>query len=334
MMDMEILDSLLDPNEKAVTYQATVEKDYDRLARWSNTTSYSLLSLLHTCARKFALVKHRAAKNLELFGDTDYINLDLVFGHAVGSGVQNYLATGSKNQALINTFMAWKVPYDERHDRGKKSLWEAWLAVESFISWWDLRDEWELVYIDGLRGRVPSIELTVGIHAEDGFRHYIHIDAVLRHKRTGDISIGEFKTTKFKEPEEAIYANSGQAVTYSLPIDVLFPEQSEYTVNYFVYSSSAREWNHLPFDKHLYQKAEALKTLMLQHGHIKQYQKLNYYPKNGEGCFAYGKRCPFFNDCDVMPENKLIPFTGPEEHAEPVDVSLRIEDLIENLKGK
>ena len=329
------VDSLLDglivqTSSELSVYSNTADKKYDRLLRCWNVTSYSQRQTLHTCARKYQLIMHEAADPTPSLEQK--VNLDFTFGHAVGAGVQSWLLTGDLEKATFNSLMAWRAPFDERLDKKRKSLWEAVLAVESFVQFWHdsgMGDEWELAYLPNGK---PAIELAFSLHAPNGFKDYGHIDVVLRNKRTGRYAVLELKTTG-AGADEAQYANSDQATGYSLTLPSVWPGVQEYTVYYCVYETTKSKWVVMPFDKTIRDRAEWVKSLLLDHSAVKTYEEIGFYPKRGESCFTFGRRCQFFGTCNLVPDDPL-PKLEADQEAEPVDAVISLADVIAELKAE
>lgn len=306
-----------------LSYTNTAKKEYAKLKRYSNVTSYSQLTELHRCPRKFQLMKQQADVQSSL--DAVEENLNFAFGHAVGAGIQSWLATKNMDAALFNCFMAWNAGFDERDRYGSKSIWEAHMAVEKFIPF--AMEELADYEILTLANGKPAIEIAFSIHAERGNKHYGHMDIGLRNIRTGKVAVGECKTTKYKEAEEAFYANSGQGVSYSTMLETLYPGITEYEVLYLVYSSSARKWQLMPFTKSVKHKVEWIKDLLLDHSLIETYERIHFYPKRGEACYDFGRRCQYYGECNLVSDVPL-PRLPEEDEAENVDYILKLEDII------
>jgi hypothetical protein len=259
------------------TAKKVAGKDYAQVLKHGNITSYSQLEIFHKCPRKFLLVKEQAA-----FGVTAEIereaNIDFVFGHAVGSGVQNFMETQNAVEANLQAILAWKCDFFETKPKANKSIWEATLAVDKFIAS-DLLDDWELLYLPNGK---PAIEVAFVLDCGNGFFHHCHADFILRHKYNKQVMVGDAKTSGFREIEEAIYANSSQALSYGLLLPAILPEEIHtYEVLYLVYSSVSREWRTLFFVKSMLEQAEYIKDLLLTQQAIKTYQDVGFFPKRG-----------------------------------------------------
>ena len=316
---------LLSQTNIDLTFSSTADKQYDRLLQYSNVTSYSQLTLLHSCPRKFQLTKHRATtpEYRQLISP----NLDFCFGHAVGAGAQNFLLTRDLAKAQLNGSLAWRAGFEDRKDKGKKSLWEAMIAIEKFAAWEALED-YELLKLPSGK---PAIELSFSLHARDGFKHYGHMDIGLVHIHSGRITVLELKTEGALEPEDAKYANSNQATGYSVMLSAVYPSLTEYDVLYAVYSTLAREWSLIPYKKTILHRAETVKDLMLDQSTIATYEDIGYYPKRGESCYNFRRRCEFFGECDLVPGEKL-PVLGTHAEAEEPDFVISLDSVIEELK--
>jgi hypothetical protein len=303
-----------------LTFTDTVDKAYSVLQSYRNVTSYSMLSELHACPRKFQLIKARALKGGEASN-----NIDFAFGHAVGSGAQAWLASGGDmDAAILNGLLAWRLPFDMSADKVRKSLWNACIAIEKYaIFHREYLEDWRVWTLPNGK---PAIELSVSIDFENGYKHYIHIDVILENVLTGQLAVQENKTTGMKAVEEAIYANSSQALSYAVVVDML-REDTSYEVFYCVYSSPDREWNLLPFTKHTSLKAEWLNDVRLDHASLTTYHAINFYPKRGESCYDFRRRCEFFGMCNLTGDATTKDLPAGEE-AERVDYSFTLSQIL------
>ena len=323
---------------------STSDKAYRRLVASSNVTSYSKLSGLHDCPRSYELNELAANSPVQQAIDIQAAaadpNLDFAFGHAVGAGIQTFAATQSLVAAQFAAFLAWKAPWDaEKLDRrgyatGKSLAW-AELAVEKFgVFYANELSDFEVVrFADGR----PATELSFAVDFGNGFFHFGHIDTVLRSKSTGRLAVWEGKTTGFENVDEAVYANSSQALSYSVVVDAIAAElgatETDYEVLYIVYSSKSRDFTLLPFTKTKVQRAEWLQEVLLDHAAISQYRQLQFFPKRGESCInRYGRKCKWFGNCtmkneSLFPDVQLSKLERIEE-VESVDFKVTLEDLI------
>jgi hypothetical protein len=323
----------------------TSDKAYRKLTSHENVTSYSLLSSLHECPRKYELDKLQANHASKLIED-GFINLDFCYGHAVGAGIQTYAATGSLVAATFAAMLAWKAPHDaEKLDKqGKasgKSLALATLAVEKFSYWWqENMSDWEVVVLPSGK---KAIELAFAVDFQNGRYHFGHIDVLLRNRVSGKLAVWEGKTTGFEQVADAMYANSNQALGYSVVVDAIAKEigadGTEYEVLYIVYSSKSREFQLLPFGKTRSQRAEWLQDVLLDHASLDTYKRIGFYPKRGESCISrYGFTCHWFGNC-TMRNSSLFPGTVPPtmtaetvSSVESLDFVFKLEDLVEAQK--
>ncbi len=310
----------------------TTDKSYLTLHRNANVISNSILQSLHACPRRFILEKMQANSRAELGVDTTP-NIDFVFGHAVGAGVQAYLAFDRNLEyALYATFLSWRFKWDLGHEdynqRKKKTIERAVLAVEMFSYWWrSVHDEWEILTLsDGRPATELSFCIDFGTH-----KYFGHIDLILRNTRTGRIAIGENKTTGYANPHPAVYQNSGQAIGYSLILDKVVGELADYDVLYYAYSAPSEEWHHFPFAKSASMKLEWVQDRLIDIGHTKQYFQLQHFPKNGGSCFQFNRPCQFFGECDLVDKKRMaeLPVLDNVVEQYPVDYYFNVQELIE-----
>ncbi len=294
---------------------STSNKAYRQLTAAGNVTTYSLLGNLHKCPRFYELEKYGANSPAAMV-DSGTVNLDFAYGHAVGAGIQTYAATKNLTSALLACWLSWKAPYDaEKTDaRGNptgKSLTWACYAVEKFAYFWERElSDWEVVKLPSGK---DAVELEFGVDFQNGMFHFGHIDVVLKHKTLGRLAVWEGKTTGFATVDEAMYANSDQALGYSVVVDAIAQQipgvtGSDYEVLYIVYSSTNREFQILPFGKSRTQRAEWLQSILLDHSAINAYSKLNFFPKRGESCYdgRWRQRCKWFGTC-TMQTSSIFP---------------------------
>jgi hypothetical protein len=307
-------------SKMTLSFQETSNKGYQVLQSFRNVTSYSMLDVLHQCPRKFQLIKARAAA-----GGSGSNNVDFAFGHSVGSGIQAWLSSGDLDSAIFNGLLAWRIGYEAAIPKKRKSIWDATLAIQKYASFHEeYLGDWEVWVLPNGK---PAIELSFSIDFENGYKHYCHVDVILQHRFTKRLAIQENKTSGFTQVEEAIYANSAQALSYAILIDQLCKDTS-YEVFYCVYTAPSREWSLLPFTKHTSLKAEWLTDVRIDHASLNTYHELDFYPKRGESCYAFMRRCEFFGTCNLT-SALVIPADLPaNQEAERVDFAFKLSDII------
>lgn len=316
---------------------STSDKEYRSLMRAGNATSNSKLSLLTRCARHYELDMLRA-NSAEAPGESS--NVDFAFGHAVGSGIQTYGATRDLVSAQFSAFMAWKIDYaaeklDARGNSTGKSLAMALHAVEQFQYFYaEQLNEYEVLRFPDGR---PAVEVSFAVDTQNGFYHFGHIDTVLRNRITGKLAVWEGKTTGASTVADAAYANSYQALGYSVVVDAMAQELGipggEYEVLYIVYSSKDREFHLLPFTKNRAQRAEWLQSLLLTHNQLQQYKQLGFYPKNGDQCLdKWGKTCKWYGTCQMRNESLFpgveVTEIGGADAIKKVDFLFTLDQLV------
>lgn len=292
--------------------------------------SYSSLLTLHTCPRKFELYKkrteHRAAES-----ETSTITFS--FGHVVGEAIQLALTPGiSYEQIVMKMFTTWHADLFSYDEKGAKSFWDAMIALKRFLS---LREsgflqEYELVFHEGK----PACELSFCINFPDGFRYRGYVDAVLRHKITGEVLVLECKTTGSKSLSPTTYKNSAQAIGYSIVLDAIFDQLSSYQVLYLIYQTHSRDYTTIPFVKTYLQRALWIQELLLDIETIKLYEGSGVYPMRGESCYNFFRDCEYLQSCTMSNTYITKPCTPEVEDKEVYQINLSLADLLENQLGK
>lgn len=278
--------------------------------------SHSSQVVLHSCGRKFFLYR---LLNPKIAPREEDIHTD--FGKLVGYGTQLIFM---KKHHYIPMFAAWHQDLEEDLESSrKKSFFHALHAVDKFSSEVlnvELR-EYDLVYFDTDR---PAIELGFSIDCGNGFSYRGKMDALLRHRETGEFAVWEGKTTGSNRVHEAMYKNSAQGLGYSVVVDAIAVSLGEkpgqnYKVIYGVYKSSQMEWELLEFRKTFTQRAMWIKTLLLDIKRIGDYVEADFFPLQGESCYDYFKPCQYFEVCEMSDKNLI----GPIEEVPVID---RIEE--------
>jgi hypothetical protein len=271
-----------------------VKDGYNKLVAHGNLTTYSTVDILHACPRKYQIKKLQAAS-----GTSDRINsATFAFGHAVGAGVATYDATRDLRSAIWEAFLAWDIDLflEERKTAraAGKSFFEAIWALYAYEEFY--QSETRLADYDTVK-----IEGTIAIDFEDGHFYSGHIDEVLQHRETGRYLVKENKTSGFSNIDPVLYANSDQALSYSIVVDML--GGTEYEVLYTVYSATSQKWMQFEFVKNALKKAEWIQDQLLIHSQIDSYQELGFFPKRGRSCFNFMRRCEYFETCEFSTQS-------------------------------
>lgn len=288
-------------------------------------TSHSGLTTLHKCPRKFQIDKMLGEGPPERDAHLD-------FGTLVGVGVQELLLTNSINRAYFKMFQTWGVDLDdEEGKRDKKTFWWALPAIDRFFT---LRHSalsgYELVYVNGK----PALELGFSINCGGGFRYRGFIDALLIHTATQTLMPLEVKTTKNREPNEATYKNSGQALGYSVILDSVshllgVDVRNSFRVKYPVWSTSKQEWEIFDFSKDFSDRASWIRNLLFDIEDIRRYAENSFFPMRGESCFDFFRQCEHLDTCTLS--DKFL-FAGTKEKIEKdnkYQFKLELADIID-----
>ena len=299
--------------------------------------SYSSRLTLHKCPRKYQLSRLNSKVN-EL--DDPIQSVTFSYGHCVGLGIQQHLEGISSDRILFNMFLMWEPSFLEEDTRRKKSFSLAWLAVQRFISLASSSESrfknLELITYNSK----PAVELSFIINLPNGYTYKGFVDAVLRDKETGEITVLEVKTSSGSNVSGATYKNSAQAIGYSIVLDVLFPELSSYSVLYLVYKTKEKEYEALTFMKSYLARALWIKELLLDIDILNMYESESIYPMHGESCFDFYRECEYFGLC-TLSTDKLVNEISEDEIAEierrnknDFQINLSLNDLITSQLAK
>ena len=296
--------------------------------------SYSSLLTFHSCPRKFQLQKLQSKRD-----EIEDVpgSITFAYGHVVGAGVQAVLEEKQIPQILWEAFLEWDVDLLADNPKQNKSFFGALQAILQFQS---MRDSG---YLDGYElvsyQNKPACELSFVIHLPDQYKYRGFVDAVLRHKITGEVLVLECKTTNSSAVNPAQYKNSAQAIGYSIVLDALFPTLSSYKVLYLVYQTKAEEFVQIPFDKSYYARALWIKELLLDIECLKMYEEHDIYPMRGESCYSYFRECEFMNLCALSTQHLVQPLTQDKleqmkQELGEFQIQVTLEDLIQAQMDK
>ena len=307
---------------------------YDGLDPRLLNLSYSSLLTAHLCPRKFQLDKLQATRDT-----TESISDSITFsyGHIVGLGIQMTLERKTFEEFLWQAFLLWTPELFADNPKQNKSFAHAIFAVQKFKAMLDAGylADYELVYYDNK----PACELSFIITLPNGFKYRGFVDAVLRHKITGQVIVLECKTSSATNLNPATYKNSAQAIGYSIVLDAIFPELSAYSVIYLVYSTKELQYEQLEFKKSYLQRARWIQELVLDTEILTLYETNNLYPMHGENCVQYFRDCSYLGLCE-MPDDRLtslLTISGLEKlnaDNEKYQIKITLEDLIQTQLNK
>ena len=293
--------------------------------------SHSSRTTLHKCPRKYQL--YRLSSTQDSIQDIKQSEQDVTFayGTAVGVGIQSALEGKTEDQIVIDTFLAWDTDLLAETKRHNKSFWLNLFAVMKFKDMLgkELLSGYEVVTYKGQ----PAVELSFQVILPNGFKYRGFIDAVLKNTQTGEIIVLECKTSS-GTANSAMFKNSGQALGYSVVLDILFPEVSSYTVLYLVYETKSYKFVPLPFEKSLLQRALWLQELLIDCQVIELYESYDIYPMHGESCFDFFRECEYLSLCTMKTDNFAKPYTtkirdGIEKASKEYQFSIEFNDLVE-----
>lgn len=291
--------------------------------------SYSSLLTLHSCPRKFELYKKRSSHRA---AEDEKSTVTFSFGHVVGEAIQAVLCGKEELDIQIQMFLSWHADLFAEDEKNKKSFWSALIAMKKFLA---IKrsgqfDDYELVYYKGK----PAVELSFCIVFPDGFRFRGYVDAVLRHRLTGEVVVLEVKTTGNTTLNDATYKNSAQAIGYSIILDVLVPALSSYKVIYYVYQTKSQEFTAIPFRKDALQRALWIRELLLDIDMVKLYEEAGVYPMRGESCFTFFRECEYYGTCTLSTEYLTKPCVEEDVDIEEYQINITLMDLLESQERK
>ena len=302
------------------------------------STSYSSSLLQHSCLRKYQLIK--LGSNTTPYDPMTQLTFN--FGHAVGEAVVGLLQGKKLDQVIWESlFLKWpSVDFFAENPKQKKSLFHAIYALQTLDAMLKegFMSEYELVYLKD--GRVAA-ELSYKLYLPYGYIERGYIDMILKSKITGKYCIFDNKTSSARYMNAMQYQNSMQALGYSVAIDKIDPGiEIDYTVSYLVWLTFLERWEHFEFPKTAIQRAQWMQAKLWDIEELKrvreQYGDYGMWPLSGEGCYTYGRPCPFIDTCHLETEKLIKPLRQSDIDArdpqvnnvgKPWDVMVSWEEL-------
>lgn len=303
---------------------------YPALKRKPIRLSYSTLKTIHSCPRKFRLLKDKSLEEWDIPIDTRQNNINLDFGTAMGIGTATYILFSDLDMAL----WAALCNFNFSSETTSKNALSLVTGLSALDKTWD-RSLWKVATFNGK----PAIELSFKIILDEETQDYYcgYVDVILQHRETEIYIPLEVKTTGIAiENIDPLYQNSAQALGYSLVLDAIAGTRTSWQTLYLVYQFKHRNilpTLHInPYLKTLQDRLEWLLTLRLTYNNILSYYNMNYWPKHGDSCLLFNKACPLFGVCDLdaiqSAEESMI--TKEVEW----DFIFTIDELIERSTGK
>ena len=281
--------------------------------------SHSSLLLLNSCERKFQLTKLLNA------GVSREESADLSLGKAYGAGVASYLQHQDQERAIFDAWLAY-IPQLETEKKSQSKCFNALKASFSHLD--NILFEYELVSFN----EKPATELSFRLDIKEGFYFVGWIDAILKHKLTGQHIVFECKTTGSELNDlSPMYKNSGQALGYSIALDTIIGQElSSFNVLYFV-CQIGKAWTPkiqiLEYEKTILDRLNWFLSLGIDVHYLETLIELNVFPMRGSRCLAFNKPCPLFGTCDL---HSLDRPAIPEPDLEVYQFRYNLDDLITN----
>ena len=291
--------------------------------------SYSSVELLRSCPRKYQLIKLSESVQRDS-------TIHTAFGSSLGAGIQSLLSGDSVDTAIFKAFAAWDVDLNEEDSRTNKSFTHVHAGLLNFKSLQlpTFTQEYELLTLPNGN---PAVELSATIELPDGFHYRLYIDAVLKRKSDGMLTVLELKTTGNAWVNASSYKNSGQALGYSVVIDTIAAQlgvTANYRVIYLVYKTKDKSYERFDFIKTVKDKLNWIDDMITEVRIMKLYDKRPNYPMHGSSCQSFNRDCQFFGLCNLSNYalfDKSIAAELPNEPEYHYNISL--DDLMKVMQN-
>lgn len=278
--------------------------------------SHSSRGILHSCKRKFEfrkLFKHPARD----FG------LAAEMGKALHAGLQSFLITRKEDEAIKAYMLAYPIDMCQG-TMDKYSLEAGYNTLMSAINSSPLIEN-ELATINCLDGITrPAIEVPFEINFEGltlakslpvPVSYCGYIDAIFWNREELEFTVLDVKTIgKIDQDLSPKFQWSDQCIPYAMILEyMLGHEIKSFTVKYLVCKVDVMETTTQihTFQKTFVDVQDWYKGVLVDVQTIRTFVDMQWFPRDGNGgaCFAYNKKCPFYDDvCSLRDPEEIQEF--------------------------
>lgn len=279
--------------------------------------SHSSRGSLRSCPRKFAFRKMYASSRRDESRATGS-------GKALHNAFQNYFVNRDDNAGLLELILSYPIQYQE-------SAMDA-NSLEGCIGTYlkciesDIFEEWEIAYVVKPDGeKVPAVEVPFSLNLQVDFfgtgelvtiKYIGYIDLILYNRLTNQYAVVDIKTSTKDSDFATEYTFHEQCLPYGLVLQALLGLDYErgFEVGYWITKVHAMQpWDQmLTFMKDGTMVAEWIRGYLLDIAAIQQFWQLGFFPRNGNACYNWNRRCTFFDLCDSRDYNYLDVMIGAE----------------------
>jgi len=257
--------------------------------------SHSTMNMFHSCPRKLEFSKffNHNMRGSSLAGDG---------GNAIHLGVGEYLITRNKQKAIAAFMLAYPIHLCD-NPTWSWSLEAAYGALLSVIAFLDSRPDLELATIAGR----PAVEVPFLINILHKIPNFLkvvyrgYIDLVFFDKIHGNYFVIDLKNTARKLSDfSSVFHYDTQCVPYALVLArALGKEINSLQTNYLVQPVDLMpaQPQFLEFEKTEQDIQEWAQDLHMDLNTMSVYYQSKWFPRRSGSCFAFNRRCKFFELC-------------------------------------
>lgn len=266
--------------------------------------SDSSIKRLHSCPRKLELNKFYEHARV----DRDE-SISSGGGTSIHAAWQELLVSGNMERALfvLQEKFPWQYQNSPNDVRSIYALYTTFLAMLDH----KCTENYELVWVNVGGTTIPAVEVPFRIKFKnvslfpdrDVPIYYIgYIDALLRDKETKLVETFDVKSTRIATSDYTpLYAKADQCLPYGYVLErVLGRSADNFNVNYLVAYVDIMQPQiyHYAFTKTRADIQEWCMKMALDITHIQTYAQSMFFPKRGESCYSYNRKCIYFDVCD------------------------------------
>lgn len=300
------------PNQPSQSSQTSQPSQLSKPLRLSHST----LETFMRCPREFQMTREVMHIRTEQTDETGVcINPDLMFGVAVGIGIQELIKTGNLEHAIFKGLMEFDTKY-QKEGKTRDTLIN---VIEQVHELWD----WN-------RYQFLAQEYGVRIWLDRELDHYYcgYLDLLVWDREKEEKVPVEIKTTGMDRWfTEALYKNSTQTLGYCAALGL---KKRYINVIAHVGKASRVDIEILDVKKTSFDTYDWMLSLHLRYLQILEMRELKFFPKHATACIRYGRNiCEHLDSCHNA--NEFQESILKERDTDRWDLETEFESLLNQI---
>lgn len=273
--------------------------------------SHSTIESLHNCPRRFEFSKLYACPHFEESAAS-------MSGKVVHAGCQEFMISGDFDKAVLAMLMEYN--FNMHITPINENSFESCLgALDAFVKYYSATGN-QLVFFEKDGKQIPAVEVPFKINlvgqelevpSKDGkefkkvpITFVGYMDAIIKEKWSGETTVMDLKTIRKASDDLPVkFKFSDQCTNYGFVLNKLLGKKVDaFKVSYInILMGVGTEM----CQKYDYYKTEIdvedyMRKLSLVIKTLQMYTKLAWFPRQSSSCSTFGRRCSYFEECELM----------------------------------